>query len=82
MKIVFICHFITSFVLSQLIYVNPNTTNGTSPLTFTQIDQAFAATLGNSTFQNCTFVLNNSSSSFVSMNQSLNISKNVSIMYY
>ena len=67
------------FVLSQVIYIDPTAQISTSPPTFNQIDQAFASTLSNSTYQNSTFSLKDSVSAFVSQNQNLNISKNITI---
>lgn len=67
------------FILSQVIYIDPNAQTGTSPPTFNQIDQAFSATFSNPTYQNSTFSLKDSASAFASQNQNLNISKNITI---
>lgn len=67
------------FLLSQVIYIDPTAQISSSPPTFNLIDQAFTATLSNSTYQNSTFSLKETTSAFVSQNQNFNISKSITI---
>ena len=67
------------FIHSEIISVDPNIVQ--SENSFKTMDTALNLTLSNSSLQNITFLLNDSISSYTSMNLQWNITKNISIMY-